>query len=163
MLTPEKIIELIRDDAPCVSDILTEQCMDYHQGFISENPDWWGQLSGEDKSDLLLEQLTEYSGDNHDVHYWSGRYAQMLETPELYLCTRHHDTCNSSGAVAMIMTKDQALAWFKEQFDELPEWDKNWLDYSSTEEYKFHFDDGDGSTLNVEITPAIIDTSVDLF
>jgi hypothetical protein len=28
----------------------------------------------------LLEVLTEYSGNNHDMHYWNGRYAQMLET-----------------------------------------------------------------------------------
>jgi len=159
MYTPEKIIELIREDAPCVYDILTEQCVE------SRQPEIWNQISITQKAELLLAILKDYDGDNYDTQYWSGRYAQMLEDSkqELYLCTRHHDTCNSSGAVAMIMTKDQALAWFKEQFDELPEWDKNWLDYSSTEEYKFHFDDGDGSTLNVEITPATLDTSVDLF
>lgn len=79
MLNSSNILTLIQEDAPCVYDILRENCMDYHNGFISENPDWWAQLSDDDKADLLLEQLTEYSGDNHDVHYWSWRYAQMIE------------------------------------------------------------------------------------
>lgn len=68
MLSPEKIIELIRADAPAVYDILRES---YFQSI--------GDWSAPPTADELLEQLTEYSGNNHDAHYWSGRYAYMIE------------------------------------------------------------------------------------
>ena len=66
MLNSENIINQIHDDAPCVYDILMER---YHYPSPKEQP----------TADQLLEILTEYDGDNWDVHYWSGRYAQMLE------------------------------------------------------------------------------------
>jgi len=66
MLNSEKILEGIRDDAPAVHDILMER---YHYPSPKEQP----------TADQLLEILTEYDGDNWDVHYWSGRYAQMIE------------------------------------------------------------------------------------
>lgn len=62
MLNSEKIINMIQEDAPVVYDILTEET---HEGATP---------------DELLESLKEYSGDNHDVHYWSWRYAQMIQT-----------------------------------------------------------------------------------
>lgn len=62
MLNSEKIITMIQEDAPCVYDILIEET------YEGATPD------------ELLESLTEYSGDNHDVHYWSWRYAQMIQT-----------------------------------------------------------------------------------
>lgn len=69
MLNPTQIIEQIKEDAPCVYDILRE-CYFEEIGDGSAPP----------TDDELLEQLAEYSGDNHDVHYWSWRYAQMTET-----------------------------------------------------------------------------------
>ena len=61
MINPSNIIALIQEDAPCVYDILIEE-------------------TNEDATpDQLLEALTEYHHDNHDVHYWSWRYTQMIE------------------------------------------------------------------------------------
>lgn len=80
MLNSEKIIEGIRDDAPAVYDILVE-C--YHMNHI--NIDAGGTVTESEPypkyptADQLIEILTEYDGDNWDVHYWSGRYAQMIE------------------------------------------------------------------------------------
>ncbi len=62
MLNPTQIIEQIQNDAPCVYNILHEE------------------TSEDATPDKLLEALTEYDWDNHDVHYWSWRYAQMIET-----------------------------------------------------------------------------------
>lgn len=74
MLNSEKIIEGIRDDAPVVYDILIER---YHYPYSTID----GGTSPKENptADQLLEILTEYDGDNWDVHYWSGRYAQMIE------------------------------------------------------------------------------------
>ena len=69
MLTPSNIIALIQEDAPCVYDILRES-------YFEEI----GDGSAPPTDEELLEQLEKYSGDNHDVHYWSWRYAQMIET-----------------------------------------------------------------------------------
>lgn len=80
MLNSEKIIDIIRDDAPAVYDILVE-C--YHMNHINIDTGWRvtdsDPYSKNPTADQLLEALTEYSGDNWDVHYWSGRYAQMIE------------------------------------------------------------------------------------
>lgn len=80
MKTSQEIIELIKNEAPRVYQVLTELCMEYHEGFISDNPDWWDQLSDEDRSWLLIEHLTESEDDNHDVSWWAWRYFQMLES-----------------------------------------------------------------------------------
>ena len=61
MLNSEQIIERIREDAPCVYDILHEIVWEYPIA-----------------SDMLV-ALTEYNLYNPDVHYWKWRYAQMLE------------------------------------------------------------------------------------
>lgn len=68
MLSLEKIIEQIQNDAPCVYNILNEIYFTQTEN-NKENP----------TADRLLEILTEYDGDNWDTHYWSGRYAQMIE------------------------------------------------------------------------------------
>jgi len=82
MLNSEKIIERIREDAPCVYNILHEETCpidsfantpEEWDGFYTRNPDL------KPTPDKLLKALTEYSGDNYDVHYWEWRYAQMLE------------------------------------------------------------------------------------
>lgn len=88
MLNSEQIIEGIRDDAPCVYDILHEQL---YEPIRSSYPQSWTDYTWEDyfkifsdqtppTADQLLEALSEYSGDNWDVHHWSGRYTQMIET-----------------------------------------------------------------------------------
>lgn len=68
MYTPEYIMNLIQDDAPCVYDILMEEY------FRTTENKWVFPIP-----DQLLDILKEYSGDNHEVHYWAGRYAQMIE------------------------------------------------------------------------------------
>ncbi len=73
MLNSEKIIEGIRDDAPAVYDILLE--IFYHPYAVPYEK----ARTDTPTADQLLEVLTEYDGDNYDVHYWSGRYAQMIE------------------------------------------------------------------------------------
>ena len=82
MLSPEKIIEQIREDAPVVYNILNELysfpittflVWDDWDKYYLDNPD------KKPTADQLLELLSEYSEDNWDVHYWSGRYAQMIE------------------------------------------------------------------------------------
>jgi len=73
MLNSEKIIEGIRDDAPAVYDILLE--IFHHPYAVPYEKD----RTDAPTADQLLEVLTEYDGDNYDVHYWSGRYAQMIE------------------------------------------------------------------------------------
>ncbi len=70
--TPNAIIAMIQEDAPCVYDILRE-CYFEEMGDFPAPP----------TDDELLEQLTEYSWNNWDVHYWSGRYAQILEHNKL--------------------------------------------------------------------------------
>ena len=74
MINSEKILEGIRDDAPAVYNILMER---YHYPYSLTD----GGTSPKEQptADQLLEILTEYDGDNWDVHYWSGRYAQMIE------------------------------------------------------------------------------------
>lgn len=170
MKTPQEIIDLIREDAPCVFDILNEEYTPSLRGYFpqSNSQYTWEDLYAS-RPDItpptpqeLLDMLPAYSGDNYDTHYWSGRYAQMIEIPILYLCTRYHDTCNSSSANVFVATKEKALAWFKEELTELLEWSKDWLDYSTIEDDRFHFDDGDGSCLIVQIAPATLNTSIDL-
>ena len=82
MLSPEKIIEQIREDAPVVYNILNELYSFPITTFLAWD-DWDKYyLDNPDKkptADHLLELLSEYSEDNWDTHYWSGRYAQMLE------------------------------------------------------------------------------------
>jgi hypothetical protein len=93
MLSPEKIIEAIQEDAPCVYDILLEEYYpslketypELNRGYpMSDSKYTWDDYFEEQKivrptPNQLLEVLTEYSGNNHDVHYWNGRYAQILE------------------------------------------------------------------------------------
>ena len=69
MFNSSNILALIQEDAPCVSDILRE-C------YFEEIGDGSAPTTDEE----LLEQLEKYSGNNHEVHYWAGRYAQMVET-----------------------------------------------------------------------------------
>jgi hypothetical protein len=94
MLNPTQIIEAIQEDAPCVYDILLEEYYpslketypELNRGYpMSDSKYTWDDYFEEQKivrptPEQLLKILTEYSGNNHDVHYWSGRYAQMLET-----------------------------------------------------------------------------------
>lgn len=68
MLNPSNIIALISEDAPCVSDILRES-------YFEEI----GDGSAPPTDEELLEQLEKYGGNNHEVHYWAWRYAQMKE------------------------------------------------------------------------------------
>ncbi len=89
MLNSEKIIEGIRDDAPCVYNIL-------HEGLLPDldtcpqngtNYEWDQYFLDHPEvtrptADQLLERLSEYWGVNWVVHYWQWRYAQMLETDE---------------------------------------------------------------------------------
>ena len=149
MKTPQEIIDMIQNDSPCVYDILNEE----HISLACALHDTDIELYLHPTPEQLLTILTEYSGDNHDVHYWSSRYAQMLDTPELYLCTRYHDTQNSSSATATIETKEYALAWFTSQLTQLPEFCEDWARYTQIEDTSFHFEDGDGSTLDVQIAP----------
>lgn len=74
MLNSQLIINQIREDAQAVYDILTEL---YHYQYSTIDG---GTSPKEDPTaDQLLEILTEYDGVHHDLHYWSGRYAQMIE------------------------------------------------------------------------------------
>ena len=86
MLNPENIIEQIREDAPCVYDILHECYFPDIRPYPQEWTDYtWDNLFEANpdierpSADDLLEELKNYSGDNYDVHFWSGRYAQMIE------------------------------------------------------------------------------------
>lgn len=85
MKTPTEIIELIREDAPCVFDILNEEHRPWMYGYFPQSNSTWTWEDFYKKNpdivpptpDELLEILSEYSGDNYDTHYWSGRYTQM--------------------------------------------------------------------------------------
>lgn len=149
MKTPQEIIDMIQRDIPRVYDILNDE----HISLVCALYDTDIELYLRPTPEQLLTILTEYSDDNHDVHYWAWRYAQMLDTPELYLCTRHHDKQNSSGATATIETKEYALAWFTSQLTQLPEWSEDWAKYTQIEDTSIHFEDGDGSALDVQIAP----------
>jgi hypothetical protein len=88
MQSAQQIIDKIHEDAPCVYDILHEQCFPNIRGnsypwsdsqftwndFFKANPDIERPIA-----DALLEELVNYDWDNYDVHYWHGRYSQMLE------------------------------------------------------------------------------------
>ena len=87
MLNSSNIITLIQEDAPCVYDILLEIYFTRTEN-NQDNP----------TSDQLLEILTEYSGDNHDVHYWSWRYAQMIETDAILKEVQSHKAIHTSRA-----------------------------------------------------------------
>lgn len=88
MINSSNIITLIQEDAPCVYDILHELCFPNirsssyphsDSGFTWDNFFISNPEVVRPTADQLLDILKEYSGDNHDVHYWSGRYAQMIE------------------------------------------------------------------------------------
>lgn len=68
MLNSSNILALIQEDAHCVYDILMEEY------FRTAENKWVFPTP-----DQLLDILKEYSGENYGVHYWSWRYAQMVE------------------------------------------------------------------------------------
>ena len=89
MLNPEQIIEHIREDAPCVYDILHEESYPIVWQYPHSDSSYTWDDYFEQNPEVsrltalqLLNSLKEYSGDNHDTHVWSGRYAQMIETDE---------------------------------------------------------------------------------
>lgn len=77
MKTSQEIIDIIREDCPCVYDILVE-C--YHHPYSITD----GATSPKDPPtpDQLLDHLMNYDGDNYDAHYWQGRYFQMKQDNE---------------------------------------------------------------------------------
>lgn len=72
MLTPQQIIEKIREDSTSTYNILLEV---YNHPYLP-----WQKP--EPTPEQLLEILKDYDGDNHGVHWWAGRYAQMVEDSE---------------------------------------------------------------------------------
>ena len=85
MLNSSNILALIQEDAPCVYDILMEEY------FRTTENKWVFPTP-----DQLLDILKEYSGDNHDVHYWSWRYAQMIETDAIIKEVHDHKSIHTS-------------------------------------------------------------------
>lgn len=124
------------------------------------------QLPTTDESLCLW--LTTYEGDERDLLWWCGRLKLALEldqveNKELYMCTRYHDTCNSSGAVAMILSKEDALEWYENEKKNLVDWDPEYIKYTTYWPSNFSFDDGDWSTLIVETSPAVRTTCHNIF
>lgn len=79
MKTPSQIMDLIRDDAPCVNHILHELHIGSPEALDDDDIDSYYDHHPDLKptDSQLLEILENYSWDNNDAHYWSGRYAQM--------------------------------------------------------------------------------------
>lgn len=86
MKTPEQIIELIREDAPCVYNILLEEMFPKLDPCPQDGTDYeWDDYFTAHPSvrrptaEQLLTALKAYDGNNYDVHYWHGRYSQIME------------------------------------------------------------------------------------
>ncbi len=87
MLNSENIINQIHDDAPCVYDIMHElvyPSLRWNYPSSSSSYTWDDYFEQNPQltrptAEQLLEELRHYDGYNWDTHYWSGRYAQMIE------------------------------------------------------------------------------------
>ncbi len=135
MKTASQIMDLIRDDAPCVNHILHELHIDSPKALDDDDiNDFYDRHPHTKPTDSqLLEILANYSWDNHDVYFWHGRYAQMLvdakEQEKIIRVPFTESDADDIRAWASFLWNFWDRQLFLFNTDENPEWDEDSEEY----------------------------------
>jgi hypothetical protein len=66
----KKTFTSFTEDSEDLLELAIQSTKEYHAGFIDDNPDWWEQLSEDDRDGLILDRILNYDDDERDLIWW---------------------------------------------------------------------------------------------